>query len=293
MQMLMLLNLISNILLRHVCINEARRWLSVPLRQDKIALFTRFTGMSSHNTHSPDTIYANPLGQVAGFSFDQTVVNVFPDMIKRSVPGYTTIISMIGTLAERYATANSHCYDLGCSLGAASLAMRHRIQAADCRIIGVDNSEAMIKRCQAVIDADCGEVPVELVCDNLQSVPIQRASVVVLNFTLQFIAPKQRHAILSQIYQGLNPGGVLILSEKVTFGDQQHDQLMIDLHHNFKRANGYSDLEIAQKRTALENVLIPETLDCHRQRLKEVGFQSCDVWFQCFNFASMIAIKSH
>lgn len=238
-----------------------------------------------------DTIYASPLGQVAGFSFDQQVVNVFPDMIKRSVPGYTTIITMIGTLAERYATSGSLCFDLGCSLGAASLAMRHRIQAADCRIIGVDNSQAMIDRCREVFAADGGEVPVELVCDDLENVDIANASMVVLNFTLQFIHPGRRDAILQKIYDGLNPGGVLILSEKVTFEDHQHDQLMIELYHNFKRANGYSDLEIAQKRTALENVLIPETLNSHRQRMKKVGFHSCDVWFQCFNFASMIAIK--
>lgn len=246
---------------------------------------------SKHASGASDTIYANPLGHVAGFSFDQNVVKVFPDMIKRSVPGYTTIITMIGTLSEQYATSGSHCYDLGCSLGAASLAMRHRIQAANCRIIGVDNSQAMIDRCQDVFDADCGEVPVELICDDLENIEIQNASVVVLNFTLQFIPPERRDGILQRIYDGLNPGGVLILSEKVVFQDQQHDQLMIDLYHNFKRANGYSDLEIAQKRTALENVLIPETLDSHRQRMKKVGFHSCDVWFQCFNFASMIAIK--
>ena len=240
---------------------------------------------------NPDNIYANPLANVAEFSFDEKVVGVFPDMIKRSVPGYATIISMIGTLAERYVTSGSRCYDLGCSLGAATLAMRHRIRAANTRIVGVDNSDAMIERCQMVMDADSGEIPVELICDNLQNVDIQNASVVVLNFTLQFIPVEQREAILRQIYEGLNPGGVLILSEKVTFGDAPHDELMIDLHHDFKRANGYSDLEIAQKRTALENVLIPETLDGHRQRLKSVGFKSCDLWYQCFNFASIIAIK--
>jgi len=241
--------------------------------------------------NTPDNIYANPLANVGDFRFDEKVVGVFPDMIKRSVPGYATIISMIGTLAEQYATSNSRCYDLGCSLGAATLAMRHRIKAANTRIIGVDNSPAMIERCQMVMDADSGEIPVELSCNNLQNIDISDASVVVLNFTLQFIGVEQRHDILTKIYDGLKPGGVLILSEKVTFGDEPHDQLMIELYHEFKRANGYSDLEIAQKRSALENVLIPETLDGHRQRLKSVGFESCDVWFQCFNFASMIAIK--
>jgi len=240
---------------------------------------------------NPDTIYANPLAEVNRFAFDQRVVDVFPDMIKRSVPGYATIINMIGSLAERYVQANSLCYDLGCSLGAATLAMRHRIQAADCKIIGVDNSAAMIARCQQVIEADSGEVPVELIEAQIQDIVLQNASMVVLNFTLQFIPTEERLEMLRNICAGLNPGGVLIISEKVAFDDEPHQQLMTELHHNFKRANGYSDLEIAQKRTAIENYLIPETLDAHRQRLRQAGFSSVDVWFQCFNFASLIAIK--
>ena len=241
--------------------------------------------------HKPDNIYANPLAQPGPFVFDETVVDVFPDMIKRSVPGYATIINMIGNLAERYVQADSVCYDLGCSLGAATLAMRHRIRAADTRIVGVDNSAAMIERCRQVIAADSGEIPVELVCSDVQNMAIERASMAVLNFTLQFIPVDQRLRVLSAIYEGLLPGGVLILSEKVAFEDQPHHELMIELHHNFKRSNGYSDLEIAQKRSAIENVLIPETLATHRQRLRKAGFGSVDVWFQCFNFASMIAIK--
>lgn len=242
-------------------------------------------------TQITDTLYANPLAQVRDFSFDETVVNVFPDMIKRSVPGYATIIHMIGNLAERYAQANSLCYDLGCSLGAATLAMRHRINAANCKLVGVDNSHAMIARCQQVIAADSAELEVDLHCADLCDFPIHNASVVVLNFTLQFIPIEKRGLILQNIYAGLKPNGVLILSEKLAFDDEQHQQLMIELHHNFKRANGYSDLEIAQKRTAIENILIPETLTTHRQRLKDAGFSSVDVWFQCFNFASIIAIK--
>ncbi|WP_193164464.1 carboxy-S-adenosyl-L-methionine synthase CmoA [Microbulbifer hainanensis] len=239
-----------------------------------------------------DNIYANPLGEVAGFKFDQSVVEVFPDMIQRSVPGYTTIVAMIGTLAERYAQAGSRCYDLGSSLCAATLSMRHRIPAADCEIIAVDNSQAMVERARTVLAADSGQIPVQLVCADIQNVAIDNASVVVLNFTLQFIPVQERREILQKICDGLRPGGVLILSEKVAFADAAHQELMIDLHHSFKRANGYSELEVAQKRAAIENVLIPETLDQHRERLKAVGFSSVDVWFQCFNFASLIAIKA-
>jgi len=238
-----------------------------------------------------DNLYANPLGVVSRFSFDQQVVDVFPDMIKRSVPGYATIINMIGNLAGIYATANTRCYDLGCSLGAASLAMRHGIRTANCKIIGVDNSQAMIDRCQQLMATDTTDVKVDLIQSNIQDVDIQNASMVVLNFTLQFISIEQRFDLLKKIADGLHTGGVLILSEKVIFDDQPHQELMTDLHHNFKRANGYSDMEIAQKRSAIENYLVPETLDAHRQRLRQAGFASVDVWFQCFNFASIIAIK--
>ncbi len=241
---------------------------------------------------SKDDIYANPIDELPAFRFDDEVVRVFPDMIKRSVPGYSTIIAMTGLLAGRYAIPGTACYDLGCSLGASTLAMRQQVRGEGCRIVGVDNSSAMIERCRSVIDTDSHELPVELVCSDIEAVAIDNASVVVLNFTLQFIPQEQRSALMQRIFDGLQPGGILVLSEKVLFADPHLNALNIELHHDFKRANGYSDLEIAQKRQALENVLVPETLDEHRKRLTAAGFSSCDVWFQCFNFASLVALKA-
>ncbi|MEH6569459.1 MAG: carboxy-S-adenosyl-L-methionine synthase CmoA [Halioglobus sp.] len=238
-----------------------------------------------------DNIYATALSQPGLFTFDHNVARVFPDMIKRSVPGYTTIIAMTGLMAGRYAQSGSNIYDLGCSLGASTLSMRQNIQHRDCQIIGVDNSLDMLERCKSVIDTDSHEVPVILNHDNLQNTVINNASVVVLNFTLQFIDLEQRDTVIQNIYQGLRPGGIMVLSEKVTFEDPHLNTLNIDLHHEFKRANGYSDLEIAQKRDAIEDVLRPETLKQHKQRIADAGFGSCDVWFQCFNFASLVALK--
>lgn len=240
---------------------------------------------------SIDRIYAQPHEDVTGFRFDERVAAVFPDMIKRSVPGYSTIIHMIGQIAERYAQAGTQLYDLGCSLGAATLAMRHAVTAIDTRIIAIDNSPEMLERCRALLARDSKEIPVDLALANIQDATIQQASVSVLNFTLQFIPPGERSALLGRIAEGTVDGGVLILSEKIAFEDAEHQALMTELHHNFKRTNGYSDLEIAQKRTALENVLIPETLKTHQQRLMQAGFRSVDCWFQCFNFASIIAFK--
>jgi tRNA (cmo5U34)-methyltransferase len=249
------------------------------------------------NTNKPDptredTLFATPLEEIQQFAFNKAVVDVFPDMIKRSVPGYTTIIGMIGDFARRYSQDGTLCYDLGCSLGAATLSIRQNITAENCKIIAVDSSQAMINQAEKIIQRDNSAPSVSLICDDINAIEINNASLVVLNFTLQFIPVNSREKLIKKIYEGLAPGGVLILSEKVAFEDESHNQLMIDLYHDFKRANGYSDLEIAQKRESLENVLIPETLADHKNRLKHVGFSDADVWFQCFNFASMIAQKS-
>ncbi len=238
-----------------------------------------------------DTLYSSPLGLVNSFKFDQSVVRVFPDMIQRSVPGYQTIISAIGLLAERYAQENSICYDLGCSLGSATLSMRHQITAENCKIIAVDNSEAMIKQFKQNVSLDTAQVEVDCVCADIREIVIENASVVVLNFTLQFIPIEDRQPFLAKIYQGLLPGGILILSEKLKFDDPCQQALQTDLHHAFKKSQGYSDLEISQKRSALENVLLAETFSTHQKRLGYVGFRSTEVWFQYFNFASMIALK--
>lgn len=238
-----------------------------------------------------DDLYSDPISDIAKFRFDEAVVDVFPDMIKRSVPGYGTILGIIGQLAERYAQADTVCYDLGCSLGAGILAMRHRINASGARIIGVDNSQAMIDQCQKVIDADSANVPVDLVLSDLCDIDLKPMSICVLNFTLQFIPVAERKALLTRVASAMKPGGVLILSEKLAFANEQHQALMTDLHHDFKRSNGYSDLEIAQKREAIDNVLIPESFSEHHQRLLESGFKSADLWFQCFNFSSIIAFR--
>jgi tRNA (cmo5U34)-methyltransferase len=238
-----------------------------------------------------DSIYASPVGEISAFNFDETVASVFPDMIKRSVPGYSAIISAIGLLAGRFARDNSVCYDLGCSLGAAALSMRHQISAKNCRIIAVDNSEAMVGRFQQALQQDRAAVPVEVLCDDVRDIAIENASVAVLNFTLQFIPLEDRFDFLQKIYRGLLPGGILILSEKLKFDDERQQELQTEMHHAFKKAQGYSDLEISQKRTALENVLIPETFVQHQDRLRQVGFSSAEVWFQYFNFASIIALK--
>ncbi|MEE9369397.1 MAG: carboxy-S-adenosyl-L-methionine synthase CmoA [Pontiella sp.] len=238
-----------------------------------------------------DKIYSESMAKIADFNFDAQVADVFSDMIERSVPGYRSIITMIETLTEHYAQPGSKLYDLGCSLGASTLSMRRGITADECTIVSVDTSEAMVERCKKAIERDHNPTPVDILCDDIRNIEITEASVVVLNFTLQFVPPADRILLLEKVNQGMRPGGVLILSEKVVFEDEHLDELLADIHLDYKKAHGYSDLEISQKRAALENVLIPETIATHRKRLLAAGFTSVDVWFQCFNFMSMLAVK--
>ncbi len=239
-----------------------------------------------------DKIFSKPKDMLVDFVFDEQVANVFPDMIRRSVPGYDTIIPMLGVFAEKYVQADTSIYDLGCSLGAATLSMRRRIKQPGCKILAVDNAQAMVEQCQQNISSDDSATPVELICDDILNIKIVNASLVVINFTLQFLAPEKRKDLLAKIFAGLNKDGVLVISEKVLSDIPQRHQFYDDLHTEFKRANGYSELEISQKRSALENVLIPETSECHINRLTDVGFGFVSPWFQCFNFTSFCAVKS-
>ena len=247
-----------------------------------------------------DRLFSQPLDKLVDFNFDEKVANVFPDMINRSVPGYASIVAMTGILSAEFYQANSYCYDLGCSLGASSLSMAKAINDESLKIIAVDNSQAMLDQAQVLLQQSGPEAsasgkghinPIELICDDINNIDICNASVVVMNFTLQFIAPENRAALLKKIYQGMKKNGILILSEKLNYTDAAQQKLLIDMHHFFKKANGYSDLEISQKRQTLENVLLPETLEQHKIRLQQAGFSQMEQWFQCFNFSSLIAIK--
>ncbi|EJQ2005769.1 carboxy-S-adenosyl-L-methionine synthase CmoA [Cronobacter sakazakii] len=238
-----------------------------------------------------DTLFSAPIARLGDWTFDERVAEVFPDMIQRSVPGYSNIISMIGMLAERFVQPASQVYDLGCSLGAATLSVRRNVHHDGCKIIAVDNSPAMVERCRRHIDAFKAQTPVEVIEDDIRNVTIENASMVVLNFTLQFLNPDDRQLLLNKIFQGLNPGGALVLSEKFSFEDSVVGELLFNMHHDFKRANGYSELEISQKRSMLENVMLTDSVETHKARLRKAGFEHSELWFQCFNFGSLVAVK--
>lgn len=239
-----------------------------------------------------DAIYAQPQEQVVDFAFTPAVADVFPDMIRRSVPGYESIISSLAVIGQDYIQPNTAIYDLGCSLGASTLALASRAPIEGVNYVCVDSSQAMVERCEQIMQRHLPRRDVSVQCADIRSLELQPASVIVLNFTLQFLPREDREALLQKLYQALVPNGVLILSEKLSFSSNDEQTLQTDLHLAFKRANGYSELEISQKRTALENVMLLDTADTHIKRLKSLGFQQVIQWYQCMSFASFMAVKS-
>ncbi len=238
-----------------------------------------------------DRIYEKPRATVPPFEFDEGVAGVFDDMLDRSIPLYREIIRRQAWLIRRLYQPGTRIYDLGCSNGNLGLALNRRMESQPFEMVAVDSSAPMLTAYAARLAAESASDRITLQCEDIARTRIEQASVVVLNFTLQFLAPEHRDAMIARIFRGLLPGGALLFCEKVIHTDTFTAGLQQEIYYNFKKENGYSDLEISQKREALEKVLFPEPLSRHRRRLADAGFTAIEVWLKWFNFAALLAVK--
>ena len=227
----------------------------------------------------------------SSFSFNEEVAEVFPDMLERSIPGYRTTIDSIRFLASKYSKKGTNCYDLGCSLGASSIALGEGAGNNDCKIIAIDKSSSMTKRFSEIIKREKIDSNIQIFNEDVLDTKITNASIVIMNFTLQFIRKQDRQFLLDKIYDGLNDGGLLLLSEKIIEGDKNINKLLIDLHENFKLENLYTREEIENKKESIKNVLVEDDIETHQSRLSKSGFTKFGIWLQNFNFASFVAVK--
>lgn len=243
---------------------------------------------NSSGTRKKDTLYRNPGKK---FVFDEAVAMVFEDMLARSIPGYGRVIDMTGILAEKYFIPGTSCYDLGCSLGAGAAEMRRRMKDRTAKILALDNSPSMIAACRE--RAKFRRLPggITFTCKDIRNTKIANASVVALNYVLQFLKAPDKTPMIRKIFRGLAKGGVLILSEKIIFSDEEENRRQERRYDLFKRANGYTDIEIARKKKALKGVLTPETSQAHIRRLRGAGFKHVTRIFRSGNFISFAAVK--
>jgi tRNA (cmo5U34)-methyltransferase len=238
-----------------------------------------------------DDVFATPLDRISDFTFNEQVAGVFDDMVSRSVPHYGEIQRMLAELTARFATAGSNIYDLGCSTGT-TLALVHDSLAVDANLIGIDNSAEMLDKCRSKLATLGLHDAIELRKADLEhGIEIQDASVVLLVLTLMFVRPLHREKLMRRICAGVQENGCLLLVEKVLGDGSSLNRLFIERYYAYKRRRGYSELEIAQKREALENVLIPYRLDENRDLLLGAGFREVEVFFKWYNFVGLLAVK--
>jgi tRNA (cmo5U34)-methyltransferase len=238
-----------------------------------------------------DHVFKEEIKTAADFKFGAKVANVFDDMVNRSVPFYGEMQRMMAELAADYAKPGTDVYDLGCATGTTLIGMNTSIPL-DIRFIGIDDSPEMLDKCRIKLKEAGLTRPFELrVADLNRGVEISNASVVVLCLTLQFVRPIHRERLLKSIFDGLESGGVLILVEKILAEDSALNRDFIKYYYNYKRRNEYSEMEISQKREALENILIPYKLSENIAILRDTGFAHCEVFFKWYNFSGLIASK--
>lgn len=242
--------------------------------------------------NAKDNVFQDVIKSPSDFKFGAVVANAFDDMVERSVPFYNEIQRMIIEQAAQFAQPGSNIYDLGCSTGTTFLNLDPHVDER-VRFIGVDDSKDMLEKCAEKLKNSKLKRPFELKNADLHSnFEIDNASVVILCLTMQFVRPIYREKLLRRIYDGLVPGGVLIVCEKILAEDSLFNRNFIQYYYDYKRRNQYSELEIAQKREALENVLVPYKLSENLKMLMEAGFGHTEVFFKWYNFSGFTAIKS-
>lgn len=237
-----------------------------------------------------DEVFRQPQA-IADFNFGAKVAAVFDDMLDRSVPFYREVQRMVSEMATDFAAEGTNVYDLGCSTGTTLLNLDSKV-SPDVKFIGVDYSPEMLDQCRKNLAQAGFQRKHELICADLNNgIAIENASMVLMILTLQFVRPLHRDNLAKAILQGLNENGCLILVEKVLGEDSLFNRLFIKYYYDLKKRHGYSELEIAQKREALENVLVPYKLLENREMLLRAGFRYCDVFFKWYNFSGLIAVK--
>lgn len=225
------------------------------------------------------------------FNFNFQVAEVFDDMLARSIPCYRQVIDMSGRILAKFLQKKDLVIDLGCSTGSTLLELARNLEALELRFTGIDNSRAMIDKAALKAEMFGKQDKVHFEKRDLLELDVKDAGAFLLNYTLQFVRPIERQRLTANLYHSLRPGGVMIVSEKIIFQDSRINRSFIDFYLDFKRNQGYSEIEITRKREALENVLIPFSMDENIRMLRQAGFSTVEPFFQWFNFSSFLAVK--
>jgi tRNA (cmo5U34)-methyltransferase len=243
-----------------------------------------------HDHGNSDRLFTVPR-RAFDFNFGEETARVFDDMVSRSVPFYGEIQRMVCEIASSFAVSNTNIYDIGCATGT-TLKSLDTIIDPGVHLIGIDNSDDMLAKAEEKLKRSDKNRDIRFINADL-NYPVQfnNSSAVIMLLTLQFVRPLKRKRLVKDIHKGLRDDGCLILVEKVTGTSTLLNRLFIEYYYNYKRRMGYSDMEIAQKRESLENILIPYHHEENRNLMLEAGFRYVDEFFRWYNFSGLVAVK--
>ena len=238
-----------------------------------------------------DEVFSAGDFQKGSFRFNNAVASVFDDMANRSIPFYREVIQLTGKIAQSFVPDNGRIYDLGCSTGNTLMFLAQSLQNKKVKLIGCDPAEAMLKKAAEKAEAFTYSHDIEFIQNTCENIELANADMIIMNYTLQFIDKAERPVLLKKIYDALKPGGTFIISEKLKQKSEIVENFNTKTYENFKAGNGYSELEIANKRQALENILVPGSLDENIEQLQKAGFEETEVIFKWLNFATFAGFK--
>lgn len=240
-----------------------------------------------------DQVFDSGEARAADFKFNEQVADVFDDMVSRSVPYYEEQQRMIREISKAFWLPGTCIYDLGCATGTTAVSLSRELPGAS--IVGYDNSWPMIHRANQKVEEAGLEERISLrygdLNGNLEELPIENATVATLCWTLQFVRPLRRDNLIRHIYESLADNGALVVTEKVLFNGSPTNRFFIDFYYDYKRRHGYSELEIANKREALENVMVPYRMDENLELFRRSGFEIVETFFQWYNLAGFLCVK--
>ena len=233
-----------------------------------------------------DNIFNKPIKKQ--FEFDEEVADVFDDMLLRSVPFYKENLNLQIDILKNFLQPNDKIIDLGSSTGTFLIELSKKID--NLNLIGLDSSDAMIKK--SIQKAKAFNSNAKFIKADFLDYDLSNSKAIIANYTIQFIRPLKREKLIQKIYNSLNNEGIFLMSEKLITENKKLNKIMIDIYYEYKKQKGYSEYEIAAKREALENVLIPYSMQENIEMLKNAGFNDIDVIFRWNNFATFIAFKN-
>jgi tRNA (cmo5U34)-methyltransferase len=222
------------------------------------------------------------------FTFNEDVANVFDDMLNRSIPFYIDNLKLNAKILSKYIKDGDKIYDIGSSTLNFLLYFEQNFNIK-AKLIGIDSSKPMIIKAKSKIKAYNSNI--NLIFGDIENITIEKSQAIISNYTLQFIAKDKRSKVIDKIFNSLNKNGIFLISEKVISNNQKLNTSLIEIYHNYKQENGYSTTQIEKKKEALENILVPLSLDENISMLKNAGFKEVEVLFKWANFSTFLAIK--